>query len=59
LPAGLTFEQFERLIRTGFDEDEGRLLQIMPWPVFQDMTTRDLKAVYEYLHSIPHAEPGP
>ncbi len=59
LPAGLTFKQFERLIRTGIDEDENRLLQIMPWPVYQDMTTRDLKAVYEYLRSIPHAEPGP
>jgi hypothetical protein len=59
LPAGLTFKQFKRLIRTGFDESEGRLLQVMPWPVYQDMTTRDLKAIYEYLRAIPHTEPGP
>ncbi len=25
----------------------------MPWPVFQDMTDQDLRAIYEYLRSIP------
>ena len=59
LPAGLTFKQFKRLIRTGFDDDEGRLLQVMPWPVYQGMTNRDIKAMYEYLRAIPHAEAGP
>jgi hypothetical protein len=32
---------------------DGNLLQIMPWPVFQDMTDHDLRAIYEYLGSIP------
>jgi hypothetical protein len=58
LPAGLTREEFIELIRTGFDEDEGEILQVMPWPVFQGMTDRDLSAIYEYLSSIPHAEPA-
>jgi hypothetical protein len=30
----------------------------MPWPVYRHMTDRDLRAIYEYLASIPHAEPG-
>jgi hypothetical protein len=31
----------------------GQVLQVMPWPVYQTMTDRDLTAVYEYLSSIP------
>jgi hypothetical protein len=31
----------------------GALLQIMPWPSFQDMTDHDLRAIYEYLSAIP------
>lgn len=31
----------------------GDLLQIMPWPAYQDMTDNDLRAIYEYLSSIP------
>ena len=29
------------------------LLQIMPWPQFQNMTEHDLRAIYEYLSAIP------
>ena len=32
---------------------DGSLLQIMPWPTFQNMTDHDLRAIYEYLSSIP------
>jgi len=32
---------------------DGSLLQIMPWPVFQNMTDHDLRAIYEYLSAIP------
>jgi hypothetical protein len=28
-------------------------LQVMRWPSFQDMTDRDLSAIYEYLSAIP------
>jgi hypothetical protein len=31
----------------------GDLLQVMPWPAYQDWTDRDLRAVYEYLRAIP------
>lgn len=59
-PAGLTREEFIHLMRTGQDPDEpGELLQVMPWPVYGKMTEQDLKAIYEYLSAIPHAEPAP
>lgn len=31
----------------------GDLLQVMPWPVYQNMTTREVRAIYEYLSAIP------
>ncbi len=37
----------------------GALLQVMPWQAFQDMTDRQLKAIYTYLSSIPCLEGGP
>lgn len=53
-PAGLTFEDFEHLIRTGEDPDHFTpLLQIMPWPTFRKMNDHDLRAIYEYLSAIP------
>jgi cytochrome c553 len=63
LPAGLTFAQFKKTIRTGVDPDQlhpeiSPLLQVMPWPVYRQLSDHDLRAMYEYLRSIPHAEPG-
>ncbi|MEO6726622.1 MAG: cytochrome C [Blastocatellia bacterium] len=63
LPAGLTLEQFIRVIRTGEDTKKlhtpiSPLLQVMPWPVYGKMTDRDLQAIYLYLSVVPHAEPG-
>lgn len=58
----LTWPQFLEIMRTGRDirnrtphvpSAEHDLLQVMPWPVFQDMTDRDLRAIYEYLRAIP------
>ncbi len=57
-PAGLSYEDFEHLLRTGREAD-GSILQVMPWPIYKNMTDRDLRATYEYLRAIPHAEPGP
>jgi hypothetical protein len=62
LPAGHTFDEFLQIMRHGTDFDHahpqmGPLLQVMPWPVFQDMTDRDLRAIYEYLRTIPPAVP--
>jgi hypothetical protein len=31
----------------------GNLLQVMPWPAFQSMPEHEMRAVYEYLSSIP------
>ncbi len=59
LPEGHTFGQFVDLMRTGHDPDNpSHILQVMPWPVFRNMNDRDLRAIYEYLSAIPHAEPG-
>lgn len=32
---------------------DGDLLQIMPWPNYQNMTEHDLRAIYEFLGAIP------
>jgi len=32
---------------------DGDLLQIMPWPIYKNMTDHDLRAIYEYLSAIP------
>jgi hypothetical protein len=56
------YHEFVNVMRTGQDPDGlhpqfGPLLQVMPWSVYQDMTDRDLRAIFEYLSAIPHAEP--
>lgn len=68
-PAGFTFQQFKKLLRTGRDPDElgpdgqPRILQVMPWPAYGKMTDLDLRAIYEYLRAIPslpdNPAPGP
>jgi hypothetical protein len=59
LPANLTEDEFFSAIRTGHDpEAPANILQVMPWPVFRNMVDTDLDAIYQYLSSIPHAEPG-
>jgi hypothetical protein len=66
-PAGLTLEQFLRVLNTGADlkgrapfvpSPQNDLLQVMPWPIFQKMTDREKIAMYEYLSAIPCLE-GP
>jgi hypothetical protein len=66
---GRSFEEFVQILRTGVDFDhlhpnlpppfDGSLLQIMPWPTFQNMTDHDLRAIYEYLSAIPCIEGPP
>ncbi len=59
LPAGMTFDDFVNSIRTGHEfHSEGGIVQAMPWPIYRNLTDLDLKAIYEYLRAIPHAEPG-
>jgi hypothetical protein len=57
LPVGRTFQQFANEIRTGINPDDGHILQVMPWPDFQDMTDQDLRAIYEYLSALPPIPP--
>jgi hypothetical protein len=63
-PAGLTLAQFLKVMHTGQDPDvHGRLLKVMPWPLYRWKTERDLSAMYEYLRAIPslpdNPNPGP
>ena len=32
---------------------DGTRLQVMPWPQYQDMTTHEIRAIYEYLSTVP------
>ncbi len=64
MPAGLTWDAFREVMQTGLDPDDpGRLLQVMPWPLYRWKTDRDLRAMYEYLRVIPplkdNPNPGP
>jgi hypothetical protein len=38
---------------------DGDLLQIMPWPILQNMSDHDLIAIYEYLGAVPCVEGPP
>jgi hypothetical protein len=38
---------------------DGTRLQIMPWPVYKNMTDHDLRAIYEYMSAIPCIEGPP
>jgi hypothetical protein len=66
-PAGLTFAEFEIVLRTGADLKAlpphvpgfPGLLQVMPWPQHQIMTDHHMRAIYEYLGAIPCLEGGP
>ncbi len=64
-PAGLTFDEFENVMRTGAEPDRPPgshlppILQVMPWPSYSQMTKRDLRAVYEYLSAIPSRPDNP
>jgi hypothetical protein len=54
LPAGLTLPEFMNVMHYGQDQQQpGRILQGMPWPVFGKKTDYELQAIYEYLRAIP------
>jgi hypothetical protein len=65
LPACLTLPTFIATLRTGHNPNDppGQILQVMPWPVIGKKTDHDLKAIYEYLRSLPslpnNPNPGP
>ena len=60
VPESHTVDDFVTMMTTGVDPHPGihpgiPLLQVMPWPVYQDMSDHDLRAIYEYLSAIPNA----
>jgi hypothetical protein len=65
-PAGLSFEEFVEVMRTGVDLKGGQsgppdtpVLQVMPCPIYGKMTECDLRAIYEFLRAIPpHDDAG-
>ncbi len=64
LSAELTFNQFVEVMRQGTDFENvhpgiSPLLQVMPWPVYGNMTDHDLRAVYEFLSAIPARPDNP
>jgi hypothetical protein len=58
LPSGHTLTDFIDILRTGFTHHHPGLQQILPWPEYRNMTDTDLRAIYEYLKAVPHAEPA-
>jgi hypothetical protein len=55
---------FKRVMRTGEDVRQlhpqiSPLLQVMPWPVYQDMNDKELDAIFAFLSAIPCLEGGP
>lgn len=62
-PAGLSYSEFVQVMRTGIDFDHVHganvPLQVMPWPVYANLTDRDLNAIYTYLTTIPCLEGDP
>ena len=59
-PAGLTLTEFLSVMHTGHDPDvPGRLLQVMPWPLYRWKTEHDLAAMYEYLRAVPFLPDNP
>jgi hypothetical protein len=60
-PGGLTYEEFSQRMRTGMTPNHpqfGPFIQVMPWPNYSQMRETELRSIYEYLRSVPHAEPA-
>lgn len=61
---GRALSNFMQVMKTGQDLRQlhpqiSPLLQVMPWPVYANMSDRDLEAIFLYLGSIPCIEGGP
>lgn len=59
-PAGHTYSEFLSIMRTGVNHHgSSEIMQVMPWPSIGKMTDVELRAMFEYLRAIPHADPAP
>jgi len=58
-PGGMSYDDFSNAMRNGSSfHKPGHILQVMPWPAFRNMNENDLVAIYQYLSSLPAAQPG-
>jgi hypothetical protein len=70
-PGGLTFAEFKAALTEGHrtltdaytvnpppSEAYTGPISVMPWRIYQNFSTDDLAAIYEYLKAIPQAKPG-
>jgi len=62
-PVTGSLANFKTVLRTGADLRKlhppiSPLLQVMPWPVYQELTDPDIEAIFAYLSSIPCVEGG-
>jgi mono/diheme cytochrome c family protein len=53
-----TEDQFIQTMRTGKRPDGSELKAPMPWQQFKNMTDDELRAIWQYLHSVPAKEFG-
>ena len=59
-PAGLSLKQFKAAMKQGVSSiDSSKKLVSMQWANYAEMTDTDVKAIYEYLRSIPALAMGP
>ena len=61
VPSRRTLEQFKNIMHNGADyrTNPPVILQVMPWPIYGEMSDRELEAIYEYLKAIPVINPRP
>ena len=62
LPGGMTYGKYLAAMRHGQDPDDPkRILQVMPWPAYANLSDHDLYAIYQYLRALPahHAAARP
>jgi hypothetical protein len=48
-----TLDEFAQEERARTRRTDGEALQVMPWPAYGSLTDHDLRAIYDYLSSIP------
>ena len=63
-PTTGSLANFKMTLKTGVDLRKlhtpiSPLLQVMPWPVHQDLTDPDIEAIFAFLSAIPCVEGGP
>lgn len=63
-PGALSRSDFMQVLKTGQDFKQlhpeiAPILQVMPWPIHQNLFDRDMDAIYEFLSAIPCLEGGP